>query len=91
VVTGASDVTLTIPVYSSNYNDIIYTQNGISYSLKIGKMYTFKKVDAGAGFMIISPSGGATIDGAATLSTKTRWQSFTIQYNGSNYFIISNY
>jgi hypothetical protein len=53
-----------------------------------GRIYTFKRTTGGASALTIDPNGAETIDGAATYSMPTQWQSVTIQSNGGNWFII---
>ena len=90
VTTGASNVTINL-----RYQLIQYAQQwfGFDYlgspkSLYYTKMINIKKIDSGVGSVIIDPYGAATIDGAATLTLPTQYDSVTLQYDGTNWFIL---
>ena len=68
----SGDVTLTLPTASSAESMI----------------YNFKKIDASANQMIVDGNGSETIDGALNKSTTTQWESFSIQSNGTAWYII---
>ncbi len=68
----AGDITLTLPLAST----------------ASGKIYNIKKTDASANNVIIDGNGAETIDGAATLSTNTQYESFTVVCDGAAWFII---
>lgn len=53
-----------------------------------GRIYYFKKIDAGANNCIAATTGGQTIDGASTNSTNTQYSSKTMVSNGANWFIL---
>lgn len=55
----------------------------------MGKKYVVKKIDASVNNMVIATSGGATIDGAATRTTSVPYQTFVLQNDGTNWFIIN--
>jgi len=76
VTTGASDRTMTLP----------------AASLSAGRRITFKKVDSGAGKVILSSAGSETLDGY-TLSGNgyflTAQHAFvTVECDGSNWFVV---
>lgn len=48
-----------------------------------GKIYRIGKKDASGNAVTITPAGGNTVDGAATLAITTRWQVVTIMADGS--------
>lgn len=53
-----------------------------------GQIVNIKKTDASANAVTIDPDGAETIDGAATLSFSTQYQSYTVQCDGSQWWII---
>lgn len=53
-----------------------------------GQIYTAKKVDSSGNAVVLDPSGAETIDGAATKSITTQWNTLTIQSNGTAWFVI---
>lgn len=55
---------------------------------QLGRIYTIKRVNAGANAVTVAPSGGQTIDGAATYMLGLQYQFVTIQSNGVNWDII---
>lgn len=57
VTTGAGNVTITLPDLTSNK----------------GRTLFFKKIDAGAGNLIISRAGTDTIEGANTITLAAQW------------------
>lgn len=72
VATGAGNVTITLPVAADS----------------IGKVYAIKKVDAGAGNVIVDGAGAETIDGAATQVLAAQWAVIMIVTNGVAWYII---
>lgn len=52
-----------------------------------GKIFNIKKIDAGVGFVIVSPPSG-TIDGVASKTIASQYDSLTITSDGTNFFII---
>jgi hypothetical protein len=72
VTTGAPNVTVTLPVAADS----------------IGKVYAIKKVDAGAGNVIVDGDGGETIDGALTQTLAAQWDVIMIVCDGVAWFII---
>jgi hypothetical protein len=52
-----------------------------------GQIFNIKKVDSGVGVITISPSSG-TIDGAASKTLTSQYDSLTITSDGTNFFII---
>lgn len=58
----------------------------------VGRVVTFKKVDAAAAAYTIDPDGAELIDGAATLAGSTsQWTSRTICSDGSAWYVIGVY
>jgi len=72
VSTGASDRTMTLP--SAGTSD--------------GKIIIIKKIDSGAGKVIVDGNGAQTIDGSTTVNITMQYDSITIISNGANWFII---
>jgi hypothetical protein len=54
-----------------------------------GKKYYIKKIDASANAVNVTINGSITIDGLTTLSGTSAWQGWLIQFNGTNWYIIS--
>jgi hypothetical protein len=87
VAAVSSNTTLT------NGNSIVLATGGaggITVTLPAptsGKIFNIKKVDAGVGVITISPPSG-TIDGAASKTLTTQYDSLTITSDGTNFFII---
>ncbi len=54
----------------------------------LGKKYVIKKIDATVNSMVLN-GAGATIDGAATRTTTVPYQTFVLQNDGTNWFIIN--
>ena len=53
-----------------------------------GQTFHVKKIDATANAVTLDGSGAETIDGAATKSTTTQWASYSVQSNGTGWFIL---
>lgn len=51
--------------------------------------YTFKKIDAGSGTVVVTAASGTTIDGASTYTLTTQWQFVTIRRYNSNWHIVA--
>lgn len=60
-------------------------------SVKTGVVYTVVKIDSSANAVTVDGSGAQTINGAATESLSTQYQSITIASNGTNWFGYSNF
>ncbi len=54
----------------------------------VGKMVTIKKIDSGAGGVIVSRNAADLIDGAITKMLYHRYESMTVVSDGSDWFII---
>ena len=72
VTTGAGNITITLPVAANT----------------VGKVYAIKKIDVGAGNVIVDGDGGETIDGAATQTIVAQWDVLMIFCDGVAWFII---
>lgn len=70
VTTGASNQTVTLPSASANS----------------GRTLQIKKIDSGAGQVVVTPAAG-TIDGLSTFPLAFQWQSVTVISDGSNWFL----
>jgi hypothetical protein len=89
MTTGATDktVTLTYALTEYIYTSNTITSNGTEITLEYSKRITIKKVDSGAGNVIID-GDGANIDGSATYTIYTQYDSVTLQWDGTNWNII---
>ena len=76
VITGASDITVTLPASSP--------------SNEVGRIYTIRKFDSGTGKVIINPTGGRNIDGRATYEITGRYDTVTILSGSANWYVISD-
>lgn len=72
MTTGASDKTVTLPAAATNTDATI----------------NIKKVDSGAGNVIIDGNASETIDGNTTETITSQWTNVTVKCDGSNWFII---
>lgn len=54
----------------------------------IGKKYTIKKIDTGSNSVTVQPSSGS-IDNAANVVGTLPYGGWTVQYNGTNWYIVS--
>ena len=52
-----------------------------------GKEYIIKKIDATANTVIIDPDGAETIDGAATKTLSSQWQSLSVVSDGTSWYV----
>jgi hypothetical protein len=52
------------------------------------RILTVKKIDVSAFTVTIDPAGAETIDGAGTLVVTTQYQSFTVQSDGTSWWIL---
>lgn len=73
VTTAASTITITLP-----------TAVGIT-----GKPYKVKKVDSGAGTVVIDGNASETIDGATTLTLTNQYDFADLVSNGTNWQVVS--
>lgn len=89
VTTGATNKTITLAYVLAAYliANIDINVGGTQYTFDIGKRITIKKVDSGAGNVIID-GDGANIDGSATITLTTQYESLTLQWDGTNWNII---
>ena len=55
-----------------------------------GRIYVFKRINAGANAVIVDGYASETIDGAATHTLTPQWNSLAIMTNGVAWFIISD-
>lgn len=53
-----------------------------------GKQLTIKKTDSTVNSVTVSPSGGQTIDGGASYSLNTQYQSISLVTDGSNWYLV---
>ena len=57
-------------------------------SVSTGQIVYVKKVDSGAGNVIIQRGGSATIDGATTVSLYAQYESMTLACDGTNWHVV---
>ena len=57
-------------------------------SVSTGQIVYVKKVDSGAGNVIIQRGGSATIDGATTVSLYAQFESMTLACDGTNWHVV---
>jgi hypothetical protein len=92
VTTGNSNTTINLnfanPTGAQQW--VQYTLNGVIVTSYITKILNIKKVDSGTGYVVLQPPSPSTsrIDGALNYSFNTQYQSITVQWDGSNWFII---
>ena len=53
------------------------------------RIYNIKKIDVSVNAVTIDGNGGETIEGAATQTLPNQWDAYTIQSNGTAWFIIA--
>jgi hypothetical protein len=53
-----------------------------------GRVFDIKKIDSSGNAITLTPQTGELIDGAASLSFTTRYQSYTIQSDGEDWYIL---
>jgi hypothetical protein len=53
-----------------------------------GRIYVFKRVNAGANNVVVDGYASETIDGAATYTLSSQWAGVTVMSNGTAWFII---
>lgn len=70
-------------------NSSSVTQTIPTSGVTTGQVFVFKR--AGTGALTLDPVSSVTIDGAATYSLARQHDSVSIQYDGSNYRVISAY
>lgn len=56
-----------------------------------GRIYAFKRINAGANAVVIDPNGSETIDGNLTHTLTPQWNSLTIMSNGVAWFILADH
>lgn len=53
-----------------------------------GRIYTIKKIDSSVNAVTIDGNGSEVIDGATTVTVAAQWESYTIQSNGTAWYIL---
>ena len=86
MTTGATNKTVTLSYGQIGFleSSVVLNINDVETTLEYGKQITIKKVDSGAGNVIID-GNGALIDGAATITLTTQYESVTLQWDGTNW------
>ena len=56
-----------------------------------GRIYAFKRINAGANAVVIDPNGSETIDGNLTHTLTPQWNGVTIMSNGVAWFILADH
>lgn len=54
----------------------------------LGRIYHVKKIDASANAVTLDGNGSETIDGAANKSTTTQYAGFTVQSDGTEWWLL---
>jgi hypothetical protein len=75
----------TVLVDTTGGNIIITLPSAVGISSKI---YTVKRITAGANTLTIDGAGAETIDGAANQAIAAQWASLTVQSDGTAWFIL---
>lgn len=75
---SSGNITVNLPSAASSYDSTTGT----------GQVFNIKKTDASVNTVTIDPNSTETIDGALTVATSSQWQSYSIQSNGTSWFII---
>ncbi len=57
-------------------------------AILVGKRYYIKKIDSGAGQVVLDPNGLETIDGDTAPNITAQYESFTLFSDGSNWHIV---
>lgn len=73
MTTGATDKTVTLPTAADN----------------AGRILNFKKVDSGAGKLIVDGEGAETVDGATTYEVVNQYGFVTVACDGTGWHIIA--
>ena len=83
---GETDKTIILTYLLPEYLDstIVLTVDGVETTLQYTKRITIKKVDSGVGNVVID-GDGALIDGFATYTIYTPYDSVTLQWDGTNW------
>jgi hypothetical protein len=86
MTTGATNKTVTLAYTQIEFleSSTVLNINDVETTLEYGKQITIKKVDSGAGNVIVD-GNGALIDGAATITLTTQYESVTLQWDGTNW------
>ena len=53
-----------------------------------GRIYVFKRINAGANNLVVDGYASETIDGATTYTLSSQWAGVTVMSNGTAWFII---
>lgn len=80
----ASDYTITGDASGGNFQITLPTAIGVT-----GRIYVIKTISTGT--VTIGCTGGQNIDGSATKSLNVQYTGYTLQSNGSNWFIIGSF
>jgi len=94
LLTQRLDVVSVSAAYTVAANDDVIIGNATTAAFAItlssavlqkGRLIRFKKIDASANAVTITPAGAETIDGAATLALGAQWASAAIYSDGTNW------
>ena len=92
VETGATDTTINLGYGASGslltYQPVSFTKGGTTFDIVLTKIVNIKKVDSGIGTIIIDAQSTNTIDGSLTKVILTQYASLTLQWDGTNWYII---
>ena len=93
-------------VDSSSASRAVFDQDGLiivdatagskTYTLptavgRVGKIFSFKKIDSSTNSVIIDPNGAETVNGASTFSFNRQYRTIAIMSDGTGWNIISDY
>jgi hypothetical protein len=81
----AANVTVDLSIAFPDFMFSTVTVNGVS--IELGKIVTIKKIDS-SGNTVTVDGDGTLIDGAATYTIYTQYDSITLQWDGTNWNII---
>lgn len=80
------NLTFTQEQYAEKWVQIVV--NGVTITTYFTKILTIKKIDSSGNKVILNPAGTNTIDGALTKDITTQYETYTIQWDGTNWHII---
>ena len=84
---GGTAINIAFPTLEYVFETATFYTNQNLRTRDYGKKLTFKKIDANTNNIIITPTSG-TIDGSASYTLRNQYDTITIQFDGTNWFII---
>lgn len=76
---------------SSDYTLLVTNSTDVTITLpssNVGRVYNIKKIGSTANTVTVVGAGAATIDGAASVVLTNQYQVVTLQFSGSNWFVL---